>query len=479
MMEFEFRISESARLRAHISQHSNLKYVKIVTDHFDERYWEDFRNSSLGYLADVLDIQFSAQLIQQLVFRTIRTDKVYELWFSVQRRLMRFGLQEYMLVTGLRCGAFLEGAKFDRLLKRRRLKERRLLHGFRGTWAKKFQKAKRRKEKEITYIVHGFPIALQVWAYEALPEDRCRATVNASGDDDRDGGHTTRKDLEEEASVGGRSEEQTSGGDEEKGALGSDPEGEDSEDTSEPHDEGSNVGEDTRGGARGASSSPQPPRDPSLERRSTTQARAVGTSAPGLSRGDVEELLLDQRILFEMRLRIVKLEIQQHVTSVCTSLREFLGTLVARAGPTTAEPATRAKMEAGVSGSLPKDVYGGPTEPCPYESDIAIDIGNMQDVAHIAPRQDDPNLPVPAASEEMQEPRSPRMTSGMTMKRRTVAMRWMAMALSLKSQLPGRYPKHEPEFLQQHDARHDCDDQLLLRTLYKGGGQSEPRSSCS
>ncbi|CAA2968509.1 Hypothetical predicted protein [Olea europaea subsp. europaea] len=203
---------------------------------------------------------------------------------------------------------------------------------------------------------------------------------NALGGDDRDSGHASRGDSKEEASEGGRSEKQTSESDEEKGALGSDLDGEDNEDTGESHGEGSSAGEDTRGGARGTCSSPRPPRDPSLERRSTTQARAVGTSAPGLTRGDVEELLLDQRILFEMRLRTVKLEIQQHVTSECTSLREFLAALVARAGLTTAEPTTRVETEAGISSSLPEDIYGGPAEPYPYELDIAIDTGNMQDI---------------------------------------------------------------------------------------------------
>ncbi|CAA2981200.1 Hypothetical predicted protein [Olea europaea subsp. europaea] len=166
--------------------------------------------------------------------------------------------------------------------------------------------AKRRKEKEITFTVHGFSIAMQVWAYETLSEDHCRVA-------DRDSEHAAREDFEEEASEGGRSEEQTSGGDEEKGASGSDPDGEDvedSEDTGESHDEGSSAGEDTRGGARDTSSSPRLLRDPSPERRSTTHARAVGTSAPGLTRRDVEELLLYQRILFKMRLRTVKLEIQ-------------------------------------------------------------------------------------------------------------------------------------------------------------------------
>ncbi|CAA2965900.1 Hypothetical predicted protein [Olea europaea subsp. europaea] len=113
-MEFDYCIPEEARLRAHISQRSNLKYVKTVMDLFDDRQRDEFRNSPFGYLAEVAEIQFSAQLTQQLVFRTIRTDK--------------------------------------------------------GFWAKKFLKAKRRQEKEVTYTIHGFPIAMQVWAYEAVPE---------------------------------------------------------------------------------------------------------------------------------------------------------------------------------------------------------------------------------------------------------------------------------------------------------------------
>ncbi|CAA2968332.1 probable arabinosyltransferase ARAD1 [Olea europaea subsp. europaea] len=43
-----------------------------------------------------------------------------------------------------------------------------MLKGFRGDWARKFQKAKRRKEKKITYTVHGFPIAMQGKEWGAL-----------------------------------------------------------------------------------------------------------------------------------------------------------------------------------------------------------------------------------------------------------------------------------------------------------------------
>ncbi|CAA2975412.1 Hypothetical predicted protein, partial [Olea europaea subsp. europaea] len=93
-----------------------------LCQHFDEHQLEDFRNSCLGFLAEVLDIQFSVQLVQHLVFRTIRTDMMNELWFNVQGHMTRFGLQEYVFVMGLKCCIFPDDDQFAQVLERRRLK---------------------------------------------------------------------------------------------------------------------------------------------------------------------------------------------------------------------------------------------------------------------------------------------------------------------------------------------------------------------
>ncbi|CAA2959632.1 Hypothetical predicted protein [Olea europaea subsp. europaea] len=419
MMEFEFHIPEDARLRAHILQRSNLKLVKTVMDHFNERRWEDFRNSSLGYLAEVPDIQFSAQLIQQLVFRTVRTNKLYELWFSVQGHLTRFGLQEYAFVTRLRCSSFLEGVEYERLLQRRRLKERHLLHGFRGTWAKKFQKAKRRKEKEITYTVHGFPIAMQVLAYEALPKvrehDIARIVVvplfNASGDDSRDDEHGGREDSDEEASEGGSSEEQMSRGDEEKGASSSDPDGEDSEDTGEFKGDRSSAREDTRGRDRGPL--------PQLDHR--------------------EVLLHSDGARHRQQL------LEHLHQALLEGTRRSCSTLVARAGPTTTVVATGIETEASISGFLPEDVYGGPVKPCPNEKDIPMDTGNMQGATE----------PSNAVGDDDDDDDAEGCDGVVT---KFVASRSIL--------------EHESEFLQRDSARHDCEDRSLLPELrIRGEGE--------
>ncbi|CAA2994739.1 Hypothetical predicted protein [Olea europaea subsp. europaea] len=342
-MDFEFLIPEDAQLRAHISQRSNLKYIKIVMDHFDERQREDFCNSPLGYLTDVPDIQFSAQLIPQLVFRTVRTEKMNELWFNVQDHLMRFDLEEYAAVTRLRCGLFPEGDDFDRLIETKMLKERyrRLLHGFRGNFARKFQQVKRRKEKEITCTVHDFSIAIQLhvcailrptdveteqpYLYILVPYDD--PPVPVLDDIVRTVLAPQFHSLHADSGIGGQD-------DDSDGQSGSDRDGDDSEDT-------------------GESSTPPAAQVPSPMRGPTTYTRPVGTSASSLTRGKMDELLLDQRILFEMRLWTVKLEIEQHVTFECTRLREFIAALVAPPPPTTAPCLTGAIVQPGLSGCSP------------------------------------------------------------------------------------------------------------------------------
>ncbi|CAA3005491.1 Hypothetical predicted protein [Olea europaea subsp. europaea] len=123
-MEFQFWVPKNVRLPAHISQQSNLKYIKTVMDHLDDRLRTDFRNSYLGFLVEVLEIQFSAQVIQALVCRGICYDKSHELWFNVQGHLTQFGLQEYAIVTGLHAGSFSEGDRYTKVLEKRRLKEK-------------------------------------------------------------------------------------------------------------------------------------------------------------------------------------------------------------------------------------------------------------------------------------------------------------------------------------------------------------------
>lgn len=68
-------------------------------------------------------------------------------------------------------------------------------------------------------------------------------------------------------------------------------------------------------------------------------------------RVDVEKMLLNQRIPIEMRLRIVKLETSQHLTSEFVRLREFIYVLMPPPSSTTSADATKAENEPRSSGN--------------------------------------------------------------------------------------------------------------------------------
>ncbi|CAA2990980.1 Hypothetical predicted protein, partial [Olea europaea subsp. europaea] len=105
----------------------------------------------------------------------------------------------------------------------------------------------------------------------------------------------------------------------------------------------------------------------------------VGPSTFGLSgrRGgptvtmeDVEGMLLDQCILFEMRLRTVKLEIMQHVTEEFARLRDFISTLVPPSGGTSTSAAAPAMNEPHIWDDPHEDGQGSDVR-SPHDDDRA------------------------------------------------------------------------------------------------------------
>ncbi|CAA2982648.1 Hypothetical predicted protein, partial [Olea europaea subsp. europaea] len=50
--------------------------------------------------------------------------KRHELWFNLQGHIARFGIQEYALVTGLRCGLLSDDNVMKRVLDKRRLEDK-------------------------------------------------------------------------------------------------------------------------------------------------------------------------------------------------------------------------------------------------------------------------------------------------------------------------------------------------------------------
>ncbi|CAA3025224.1 Hypothetical predicted protein [Olea europaea subsp. europaea] len=97
----------------------------------------------------------------------------------------------------------------------------------------------------------------------------------------------------------------------------------------------------------------------------TSHERQGQTSGASLTRDEVEELLLDQRTLIEIRLRTVKLEIMQHVTYEFVKVRDFISTLVPPAPSRSTPPTAQAANEPTILATSVHDGNGGETDPVP------------------------------------------------------------------------------------------------------------------
>ncbi|CAH9093514.1 unnamed protein product [Cuscuta epithymum] len=58
------------------------------------------RNMPWGHLVDVLDLQFSAQIVHSLLLRLVCDQPKYELWFCVNDELLKFTYADFERITG-------------------------------------------------------------------------------------------------------------------------------------------------------------------------------------------------------------------------------------------------------------------------------------------------------------------------------------------------------------------------------------------
>ncbi|CAA2952079.1 Hypothetical predicted protein [Olea europaea subsp. europaea] len=159
--------------------------------------------------------------------------------------------------------------------------------------------------------------------------------------------------------------------------IGTPKEGTSEDETSdEAHDGGGTSGEEEESGAdeseeaKGEDSKEHDSGDSDGDRApSTSHVRPTATAGSCLTTDDVQGMLLDQRILFEMRLRTVKLKIMQHVSNEFKKLKDFISTIVPASGSTTTACATDVEPEPRLSD------YGGFAGHHPSPDSIDEDMG--------------------------------------------------------------------------------------------------------
>ncbi|XP_022899344.1 uncharacterized protein LOC111412647 [Olea europaea var. sylvestris] len=226
-----------------MSQVSNTKYISVVINKLDPQQKRQLEDSCIGHVARLPELKLSAQLIHEMVNRSVVCRKRFEAWFKVNQRFARFGLPEFALITGLKCSPVPKGAEVDKILEKTHLQDKMFANmdqitcsdlekaflkcanrndryklglaliiegvfnsrdrnvGINSTtlsivddldffnaypwgtvcfqlliksllrgWGRKADMVKVNDCDRMTYTLYGFPLAVQIWTYEAIPE---------------------------------------------------------------------------------------------------------------------------------------------------------------------------------------------------------------------------------------------------------------------------------------------------------------------
>ncbi|XP_075085089.1 uncharacterized protein LOC142168322 [Nicotiana tabacum] len=104
-----------------IGVHTNCNIVKHLKDTLDDQQIEMFRRTCFGYFVDLPELFIQNRLIHSLLLRKVVLHKDDELWIKVNSTKLRFGLEEFYIITGLKCNGYpnkdYESVQSSRLMK--------------------------------------------------------------------------------------------------------------------------------------------------------------------------------------------------------------------------------------------------------------------------------------------------------------------------------------------------------------------------
>uniref|UniRef100_A0A1J3JGG5 DUF1985 domain-containing protein n=1 Tax=Noccaea caerulescens TaxID=107243 RepID=A0A1J3JGG5_NOCCA len=88
-----------------INQCAKMSILTTLKDHMEDELNEVKKDPVFAHILAIHDnrLTFSGKLVHSLMCRQLLTAKKHELWFVFARRPLRFSLQEFHAVTGLKC----------------------------------------------------------------------------------------------------------------------------------------------------------------------------------------------------------------------------------------------------------------------------------------------------------------------------------------------------------------------------------------
>ncbi|KAL2506254.1 Ubiquitin-like protease domain-containing protein [Abeliophyllum distichum] len=199
-------IENEERLEATITNRCKIGMVDELFDKLDATHKNMFETSCFGPLLKLRKIKLASQLVHQLLMRSTKTKKE-EAWFKIGNKRARFGLQEFVFVTGLNAtssenveksggtdcrivkdyfkksgGKIMKGDVYEAFKRCKRIKTDKYKLGLIIILAYVLLATEEKTLIDLwwfelvddldrfdKYSLHGFPLVIMIWAFEAIP----------------------------------------------------------------------------------------------------------------------------------------------------------------------------------------------------------------------------------------------------------------------------------------------------------------------
>ena len=83
---------------------SHLIVIENIKKKLNKEQLEMLKNYCFGYFLFMLELKFSAHIVHHMLFRQCLIKKDDEMWFLVNSKALRFGQDEFELISGLSFG---------------------------------------------------------------------------------------------------------------------------------------------------------------------------------------------------------------------------------------------------------------------------------------------------------------------------------------------------------------------------------------
>lgn len=92
--------------RQKINLYSKTRVVELLNEKLTAKQKDLFRKGCFGHLLDFKFKKFPSQLIHHLILRQCPQAKPNELWFDIEGTILKFGMKDFALISGLNCNKY-------------------------------------------------------------------------------------------------------------------------------------------------------------------------------------------------------------------------------------------------------------------------------------------------------------------------------------------------------------------------------------